>query len=354
LQETFYYIFCYAGSLSLIFMKEPERDIIVIGSSSGGFATLPKLTSQFPKDFPAAVFIVQHLAAGASGVPLIENLQKESNLICKIASHGESIKYSHVYVAPPDHHMLLKHGQVMVIRGPRENRFRPSIDMLFRSAAAEYSSKVIGIVLTGMLDDGTSGLEAIKKSGGLAVVQEPNDAICPEMPKSAIRNIKTDHVVPVSEMGNLLKELIYQPVKEHQPIPKHVVIEAEIAQRYILGMDAVSQIGKQIPISCPDCGGALWEIKESDIPRFRCHIGHVFNEEGLLRSQSQAMEETFWVTLRMLEERLHMLIGMHEREKKAGKSLVTSSIEERIEEVKIHIERIREILGSNEIYKSQS
>jgi two-component system chemotaxis response regulator CheB len=330
---------------------EAERDLIVIGTSNGGFSALPKLMAQFPADFPAAFFIVQHLGAGSTALPLVERIQKESQLICKVASHGENIEYGHIYVAPPDHHMLFKEGKVMVIRGPRENRFRPSIDMLFRSAAAEYKTSVIGIILTGMLDDGTSGLEAITKSGGIAVIQDPNEAEFSEMPLSAIRNLAINHVAPIAEMGNLIKKLMAEPVDQDHSVPKHVLMEAEIAKRYITGIDNIGQIGKEIPVSCPDCGGTLWQISDSDIPRFRCHVGHAFNMDGLFRSHSMAMEETMWVSLRMLEERLHMLVTMYENELKANNYKFAATIPERIEEVKIHISRIREILTANEIYK---
>ncbi|MFL5729433.1 MAG: chemotaxis protein CheB [Cytophagaceae bacterium] len=330
---------------------DSERDIIVIGTSNGGFSTLPKLMAQFPSDFPAAFFIVQHLGAGATALPLVENIQKASSLVCKIASNGESIQYGHIYIAPPDHHMLLKKGQVMVIRGPRENRFRPSIDMLFRSAAAEYRSQVIGVVLTGMLDDGTCGLEAVTKTGGLTVIQDPNEAEFPEMPLSAIRNLHINHVSTIADMGNLLKELIKEPANENQTVPKDVLLEAAIAERYITGIENIEQIGKQIPISCPDCGGTLWQITESQLPRFRCHVGHAFNGAGLMRSHSKAMEETLWVSLRLMEERLHMLMTMHEDEQKAKNYKFAATLSERIEEVKIHIARIREIMASNEIYK---
>jgi two-component system, chemotaxis family, protein-glutamate methylesterase/glutaminase len=328
-------------------MIETRRNIIVIGTSAGGFGTLPKLISQFPEDFPASFLIVQHLAEGASPLSLVKNLQKSTKLICKIANHGESIKYSHIYLAPPDHHMLIKNEKIIVIRGPRENRFRPSIDMLFRSAAVAYNSSVIGIIITGMLNDGTSGLEAIKKCGGISIVQNPEDAEWPEMPLSALKNTKVDHIVPVSEMGSLLEKLIYEPINTSTSVPNNVLIEAEIAERYLSGIDDLSQIGKQISVSCPDCGGALWEVTGNDLPRFRCHVGHVFNETGLIKSQAQAMEETLWVSLRMMEERLYMLMKILERENKFGNK---GSTIERIEEVKIHISRIRQIINSNAIY----
>jgi two-component system chemotaxis response regulator CheB len=208
-----------------------------------------------------------------------------------------------------------------------------------------------------MLDDGTSGLEAIMKAGGIAVIQDPNEAEFPEMPVSAIRNLAINHVAPISEMGNLIKKLINEPFEENNPVPKHILREAEIAERYITGIDNienVEKIGKQIPISCPDCGGALWQISESNIPRFRCHVGHAFNGAGLLRSHSKAMEETLWVSLRMLEERLHMLVTMYENQTKSNNHKLAATIPERMEEVKVHISRIRQILTSNEVYKGFS
>jgi two-component system, chemotaxis family, protein-glutamate methylesterase/glutaminase len=330
-------------------MDQPQRNIIVIGSSAGGFSTLPKLTSQLPEGFPASVFIVQHLGPGVSPRPLLDKLKKESKLIVKIPDHGENIKNGHIYVAPPDHHMLVKKSEILVVRGPRENRYRPSVDMLFRSAAAHFKSKVIGIVMTGMLDDGTSGIEAIKKSGGISIVQDPENAEWPDMPQSALRNAKIDFHAPAEEIGKLLEKLIYEPVNENLQPPPTILIEAEIAERYITGIENVYKIGRQIPVSCPECGGSLWEIKEGDLPHFRCHVGHTFNESGLLISQAKGMEETLWVSLRMMEERVHMLASMREKEKNDS---ITSQLSERIEEVKVHISRIRNILHSNEIFRS--
>lgn len=322
-----------------------NRDIIVIGCSAGGFEELPKLISQFPKDLEASIFIVHHLEEGTDGEGFLRAVQKSTPLICSFPSHDDPIEYGHVYLAPPNYHMLVKEGKVLVIRGPRENRYRPSIDMLFRSAAAQYTNQVIGIVLTGMLDDGTSGLEAIKQSGGICIVQNPEDAKFPEMPLSAMRKIAIDHILSTKEMGKVVLQLLNDnSPDQYQEAPDYIKLEAKIAERFVLGLDVVSSLGQPAPYTCPDCSGALFQIDGTSLTRFRCHVGHSFTAAGMIKSHSQRMEEVLWVSLRLWEERLHMLLNMKETHK------MKTSLNERLKEVQDNIEKIRGILAGNEIY----
>lgn len=177
-----------------------KRDVVVIGASSGGIAALLELVKSLPHDFPAPIFVVQHLAADSPSV-LAEILNTVSPLTVKHPRAGEAVEPSTVYVATPDHHLLVEDGRVFLARGPKENRFRPSIDALFRSAAYAYGPRVIGVVLTGYLDDGTSGLWTVQRLGGLAVVQDPHDAVSPAMPNNALAYVEADHVVPLAELA---------------------------------------------------------------------------------------------------------------------------------------------------------
>jgi two-component system, chemotaxis family, protein-glutamate methylesterase/glutaminase len=314
-------------------MASKGRNIIVIGTSAGGLEALDALIGQLPTDLPASIFIVQHMAPENNGGALLHRLSRHRAFGCRLAKDGESFKPGRIYIAPPDNHLLVKKDKVLVTKGARENRSRPGIDPLFRSAAVTHTSRVIGVLLTGMLDDGTAGLIAIKKCGGITVVQDPKDAAYPGMPQSALNNLKVDYCVPISEMGHLLETLTQERPGKGKPIPKDVRSEAEIAERVLSDVAEVNTLGKQVPYNCPNCGGVLWEMDSPDVSRYRCHTGHSFTIPALLESQSEKIEETLWISLRMFEERKNLLNSTH------GTFAV-----QRAKETQIHIDRIRAIL----------
>jgi two-component system chemotaxis response regulator CheB len=314
-------------------MASKGRNIIVIGTSSGGLEALDALIGQLPTNLPASIFIVQHMAPENTGVALLHRLSRHRAFGCNLAKNGESFKPGQIYIAPPDNHLLVKKNNVLVTKGARENRSRPGIDPLFRSAAVTHTSRVIGVVLTGMLDDGTAGLIAIKKCGGITVVQDPKDAAYPGMPQSALNNLKVDYCVPISEMGRLLETLTRERPGKSRPVPKDVRSEAEIAERVLSDVAKVNILGKQVPYNCPNCGGVLWEMDSPHVSRYRCHTGHSFTLPALLESQAEKIEETLWISLRMFEERKNLL-----------NSTQSTSAVERAKETQIHIERIRAIL----------
>ncbi|WP_257883322.1 chemotaxis protein CheB [Hymenobacter sp. DG01] len=243
---------------------------------------------------------------------------------------------------PPDRHLLVKDGQVLVTKGPRENNYRPAADALFRSAAVAYGPNVVGVVLTGMLHDGTAGLEFIKRCGGTAVVQDPADAEYPSMPESALRNVEVDYVLPISMMGRVLLELVGTPgpAPGSVPIPEDLQLEAAIAERVVGNIEDVRKLGDQVPLTCPDCGGSLWELKHGSVPRYRCHTGHSFTGDVLLEKSQEVMEETLWVALRMMEERKNLLISMSTH----GTGPWSVQQAEKLEEIKQHVNRLREFL----------
>jgi two-component system, chemotaxis family, protein-glutamate methylesterase/glutaminase len=319
----------------------PGHNIIVIGTSAGGLAALDALIGQLHAGMRASLFVVQHMAAESNGDALLHQLRKHEAFTCKLAEGGESFKQGTIYIAPPDHHMLVKDRTVLVTKGARENRSRPAIDPLFRSAAVTHGSRVIGVLLTGMLDDGTSGLIAIKKCGGITVVQDPADAMYPAMPQSAVDNASVDHCVPLATMGVLLEQLSRTRAGKRKAVPAEVRIEAEIAERVLSDVEEVNGLGIQVPYNCPGCGGVLWQMDEPEQPRFRCHTGHSFTQTSLLASQSEKIEETLWIALRMFEERKNLLNSMV-----SGRGAKTSSAAERAQEAQVHIERIRAMLTS--------
>lgn len=319
------------------------HSIVVIGTSAGGLEATVRLLSQLPNDLKATLFLVQHLSPESSGRALVDALQRGTRLPCQFGVSGERFSARRLYVAPPDHHMLVKRGTILVTKGARENRSRPSIDPLFRSAAVAYGTQVIGVVLTGQLDDGTAGLQAIARCGGLTVVQDPDDAAYPAMPTSARDNVDVDHCVPVGGMGALLMKLVSLPASRRKKPPADIVIEAKIAERVLSDLSAVNHLGAPAPFNCPQCGGVLWKVDDHPL-RYRCHTGDAFTAAELASAQSDKIQETLWIALRMFEERKNLLRSMA----KPGDRQFSSSAAERAREADQHIERLRAILLAND------
>lgn len=318
--------------------------IVVVGSSAGGLAALCRLAALLPSDFPAPVLVVNHMAADTSGVALLRAISDAGSLGATHPTDGEPIERGRIYVAPSDSHMLVERGVIRVTKGAHENRSRPAIDPLFRSAAVAYRNEVVGIVLTGYLDDGTAGLSAIKRCGGTCIVQDPNDADYPQMPRSALDSgVEIDHCVPIEAMGALLAQLVRRERSEPPPLPNDVVIEAKIAARVLSDVASVEELGAQVPFNCPGCGGVLWEVTGAGPKRYRCHTGHAYSAEVLLAVQTEKIEETMWVALRMFEERRNLLVRMGGPDGGGG-----TSTRERVEESGVHIERIRAMLRSTD------
>jgi two-component system chemotaxis response regulator CheB len=208
-----------------------------------------------------------------------------------------------IYVAPPDHHMLFTPDGVRLLRGPRENHSRPAIDPLFRTTALHWREHAIGVVLSGQLDDGTAGLKAIKDCGGVAVVQDPADAVEPSMPASALANVGVDHCVAVAEMAPLLLALVGRAAgPSHTRPAEGVAREQAIFERKHV-MENLSALAEPSTLTCPDCGGGLWELKDTKPLRYRCHTGHAFTAASLEAAQAETTEHALWSSVRALQER---------------------------------------------------
>ena len=323
--------------------------VIVVGASAGGFQAVSELMSHVSKDLDAAVFVVVHVSRKSMGDVLVQYIQKHTSYKCVLASDNKPIEKGHLYVACPDYHLMVKRDHMRVIRGPHENRWRPSIDVLFRSAAVAYDSQTIGIILSGLLDDGTSGMAAIQRCGGICIVQEPHDAEFDDMPNHVMNNITVDYCVPVAEMGYVLDDIFSKPAlgKEPMAIPDDVKVESEITERMVTDMNELEKIGTRSNYSCPDCGGALWEVKNDVHKRFRCFTGHVYTGALLLEKQAEELEESLWISIRMLEERRNLLRLMASRQVEAG---MPDDDEDdnvrRAEELEKHISRLKSLLVS--------
>jgi two-component system, chemotaxis family, protein-glutamate methylesterase/glutaminase len=285
----------------------PQRDIIVIGASSGGLEALREIVKGLPAELPAAVFIVVHVPAQSpSYLPQI--LSRVGKLPAKHPFDNEKIEAGRIYVAPPDFHLLVEKAHVRVVRGPRENNHRPAIDPLFRSAASVYRSRVVGVVLSGALDDGTAGLFAVKKRGGIAIVQDPSDALFPDMPRNALAVVPVDYILSKSAIPQTIIELSQHKTnssdegaimtQSSQDMEKETDLEALNG----VGMDDDSRPGAPSVYGCPDCGGTLWELQDQEWLRFRCRVGHAYSAEGLLRTQGESLESALWSAFRILNE----------------------------------------------------
>ncbi|MDX6693478.1 MAG: two-component system, chemotaxis family, protein-glutamate methylesterase/glutaminase [Blastocatellia bacterium] len=287
------------------------RDIIVIGASAGGIEALRTIARGLPQDFPASVFVVLHTAPQSPGI-LADILARAGALPASNALDKEAIQHGRIYVAPPDHHLVIEPNRVRITRGPKENRFRPAVDPLFRSAAQVYGPRVIGLILTGNLDDGTAGLWAVKRLGGTAIVQDPEEALAPSMPHSAMRQVKVDHCLPVGEIAPLLARLASTPMTEEgeRQAPKEMKIEVRIAKEDVALDAGVLTLGEPSNYACPECHGVLLQLNEEQRIRFRCHTGHAYSVDSLLSEITKGVEDSLWNAIRAIEESVLLLRHM--------------------------------------------
>lgn len=328
----------------------PGHDIIVVGASAGGVEALSNLVGQLPEKLPASLFIVLHIPAqGPSLMPDI--LSRAGPLPATHPVDGEEIRRGHIYVAPPDHHLFLEQGRMRVVRGPKENRHRPAIDPLFRSAAGAYGPHVVGVILTGSLDDGTAGLWAIKKRGGVAVVQDPNDALYPSMPSSALAHVQVDYRLLMTEMGATLVQLVNQPAPEEGAYPVTEDMEQETLYAEMQDADTLAsneRLGVPSAFSCPECGGVLWELHNGDLVRFRCRVGHAFSIESVLAAQTEQLEAALWTALKTLEESASLSKRMAQRAQSRGQDWLARSFQQQSHNAEQRAITIRQVLQKDE------
>lgn len=332
-------------------MKNPKF-VIVVGTSAGGMAALSEFVAQLKTGMDAAVFIVMHLSRTSISDFLMHRLQPHTQLQCEIATENATIQKDHIYIASPNLHLLVKKDSIILGRGPEENRWRPSIDVLFRSAAAAYSTRAIGVVLTGLLNDGTTGMLAIKRSGGTCIVQDPNEAEYPDMPLSVLNNMEVDYCIPLADMGEVILN-ITQTIPEEKPAPDDVIIESQIAERVVVDYDNIKQLGEKSIYACPDCGGGLWNINkggkgQGKVDRYRCHIGHSYSEKDLVVKQGEIFESTLWTALRIMEERKTLFRKMEDDHAKRGFSTLAKNYKEKAEGIQLHVDKMKEVLFASQ------
>ena len=322
----------------------PTRDIVVIGASAGGVEALTELCRGLPAELPAAVFVAVHTSPISPGV-LPRVLQRYCRLPIANAVHGDAVAAGRVYVAPPDYHLLLSPGVVRLTRGPRENGFRPAVDPLFRTAARAYGPRVVGIILSGGLDDGTEGLALVKHLGGVAIAQEPSEAACPSMPASAAENVNVDYILPVAEMPAVLARLASEPlpkgVKPMAPDPNDPPEAAEGVQDTL---ETGALRGAPTPLTCPECNGALWELRKGKLVRYRCHVGHNYTADGLMAAKVEDLEAVLWSAMRALEENADLRRRMARRASQGHYQAIVRQYEQQAAEAEERAEAIRAVL----------
>ena len=320
------------------------HDIVVIGASAGGVEALVALVRALPADLQAAVFVVLHIPPQSSSMlPVI--LDRSGPLPAQHAQDGLPIECGQIYVAPPDHHLIVERDHVRVVRGPRENRHRPAVDVLFRSAAWEYGSRVVGVVLTGTLDDGTAGLLAIKQRGGIAVVQHPDDALYPGMPRSALAHVEVDHSVPLREIGPLLATLTREAAAPQQLAQEEIMEQEVNIAKQLGGAARIDPVfGQPSTFSCPECGGVLHEIQDGEFARYRCRVGHAYTPETMLAEQSEALEIALWTALNTLEESISLNKRMAQQAQERGQTWLAQHFNTKRQEAEQRVESIRSVL----------
>ena len=276
-------------------------DIVVIGGSAGGVEALLRLAKALPGDLPAALFVVLHFHEN-HGTVLPQLLSHAGPLPGVLATDGAPIEPGRFYVAPPGFHLLLGEKGMNVMRGPRENRFRPSIDVLFRSAAVVFGPRTVGVILSGTMDDGKAGMEAIRRANGRTLMQSPEDSLFPQLPLNTLKAIPIEHCLPVPGLARMLAEVVREESRPAVPALADLAKEIRMIHESGDHMRLVSEIGKLVPLKCPDCGGALWEIQQTALLRFRCHLGHAFSAESLGSGTEQDTEKALLQAVELMKE----------------------------------------------------
>jgi two-component system chemotaxis response regulator CheB len=322
----------------------PGHDIIVIGASSGGVEVLTSLASRLPETLPAAIFVVLHVRPDVpSLLPAI--LNRVGALPAAHAVDGEPIRAGRIYVAPPGKQLYLHKRRVAVELGPRENMHRPAIDPLFRTAAHHHGSRVIGVIASGALDDGTAGLQAVKEAGGIAVVQDPADAACASMPAHAMARVTVDHCVKAADLAALLVHLVGVPspdpvVRMQVPLETYEEV-AGTAERAVTG----ANFGVESGLTCPECSGILREVRDGDVLRFRCRVGHAYTSQTMLEAQGEAVEKALWTAVRSLEERAILIGKLAENARGRGHDGVAGLFNDRSLALGRDVEMLRDLIG---------
>lgn len=330
------------------------RNIIVIGASAGGLPAINEVVTGLSVNMDIVVIVVIHVSRKSNSQHIVNSFQRNTALRCEVAVNDMPLQKGHLYVAPPEHQLMVKNNKLRLTSGPHENKYRPSIDVLFRSAAVHYGHRTIGLILTGLFEDGTSGMHAIKRCGGLCIIQDPMEAQFSDMPRSVLNKIQVDYQAKLKDIPEIIKKIITDPLPPETTVPQGIRIEAELTEQMMTDINDIKKIADHSDFTCPDCGGGLWAVKNDPLHRYRCHTGHVYTQNRLHDLQDKNIEESVWVSIRMLEEKENLLLLMAKRENADGEMVLSSFHEERLAEVRKHINRFRSLLSllNEDLHKS--
>ncbi len=327
-----------------------NRDIVAIGTSAGGVEALLYLAKALPRNFPASVLVTIHLS-GQFRSSLDELLTRSGPLPATFAGEGDPLRKGHIYLAPPGRHLIVEAEGLSLGVGPRENNVRPAIDPMLRSLALCCGTRGIGVVLTGTLGDGASGLWALSQSGGITVVQDPHDAAFPEMPMTALDRMRPDHVARLADVPRLLEALVQQPAGPAGPVPCTLKYEVQVARTGQGSMEEMDRIGRRSVLTCPDCDGVMWEIDEGDLVRYRCHIGHAYTAELMALALDENLRRALGSALRTIEERVALMEKLRRQAVASRSPLVSktwdqmaSELEEQAQVIRDTIRRMEELV----------
>jgi two-component system chemotaxis response regulator CheB len=323
----------------------PSRDVVVVGASAGGVEALRDLVRELPEDLAACVLVVLHLPASAYSV-LPSILSRSGKLPAVAAEDGAPVAPGRILVAPPDRHLVIRDGHVMLGRGPKENGHRPAIDVLFRSAARWYGPRTVGVVLSGTLDDGAAGLRAIAERGGAAVVQDPETALYDGMPSAALRAVPTAFCAAGADLARTVVKLSQEPVADlpERPVDRTLEMETDIPEMDEHALNDEDRPGVPAAMSCPDCSGAMFVLDEGSVLRYRCRVGHAWSPESLLAMQVEEAEGALWAAIRVLEEKAALHRELADRAEKHHRGLGRDYHRERAQEAQESAATLRELL----------
>jgi two-component system chemotaxis response regulator CheB len=314
-----------------------KRNIIVIGASAGGVEALCDLTENLPDDIDAAIFVAMHVGS-ESVLPHI--LNRCGKISAVHAENNKPYKRGRIYVAPSNHHLAMKDRMMTLSRAPRENGHRPAVDVLFRTAARTHRDRVVGVVLSGGLDDGAAGLYAIKARGGVAIVQDPAEAIAPSMPRAALETVEVDYCLPASQIATVLTQLS----NGHATSITDTANGEDLPNKMKGAKSATGAPEEQIPLACPECSGPLYELKEGKLAHFHCFLGHAFSSESLTEQHTEALERALWIAMRTLKERSVLHQNLIARKRNNGEEELLQRLSESVAGADRDAKLLREIL----------
>lgn len=319
--------------------------IVLIGGSAGSFQSISQIVSELDAQLPIAIIVVIHMGTHSFD-SLLANLQKVTNFSLGYAEQEQSIEAGYVYVVPPNHHCMVQNGKLYLHRGPRVNTFRPSIDIAFRSAAVNYAARAVGVILSGLRDDGAIGMQAIKSCGGTTIVQSPDEAEYEDMPQQVMEAVDVDHVSAVRNIINLIENNSKEKLESIVTIPDNIKIEYDLDMFGGNKIEKLNKIGDQTSVSCPACGGPLWQIKNEKSIHFRCHIGHSLTPKVLINGQDEQIQQSLWLAYRILDEKYRMQKKLAEKIVGEENKIYKSLYEDKINETRENLDILRNTLSN--------